>query len=205
MRSLCLLAGVVAAMPLCAQTPPDDVKLENQQVRVVQVTVNPHSQSAIRTHKMNRVLIYRDGGHIQLSGGDGRIEDLDVPEGDVRWSRAGEPYIMENLTDHPIRIVEIELKTGSGGHTPVSRIDPVAVDSRHYNMEFENDQVRVLRVRFGPHEQGVMHEHRLDRVVVYLTDQASTKAGSVRMAGAATHTEENAGDEPAELVAIELK
>jgi hypothetical protein len=204
MRSLSLVT-VVAVMPLCAQTPPEEVKLENPQVRVVLVTVNPHSQSAIRTHKMNRVVIYRDGGHIQISGGDGRIEDLDVPEGDVRWSRAGEPYITENLTDHPIRIVEIELKAGVGGPGKPSKTDPVAVDSRHYNMEFENDQVRVLRVRFGPYEKGVMHEHILDRVVVYLTDQASTKAGTVRMAGAATHTEENAGDEPAELIAVELK
>lgn len=205
MRSPSLLVIVVAALPLCAQTVPDEVKLENPQVRVVQMTVNPHSQSAIRTHKTNRVMIYRDGGHVQISGGDGRIEDLDVPEGDARWSRAGEPYIMENLTDHPIRIVEIELKAGAGGHAAVSKMDPAAVDSRHYNMEFENDQVRVLRVHFGAHEKGVLHEHVLDRVVVYLTDQASTKAGSVRMAGAATHTEENAGDEPAELIAVELK
>ncbi|HWE50930.1 MAG TPA: hypothetical protein VG273_14145, partial [Bryobacteraceae bacterium] len=203
-RSLFLLVTAVA-LPLWAQTPADEIKLENGDVRVVQVTIAPHSQSTIRTHKMNRVLIYRDGGHIQLSGGDGRIEDLDVPEGDVRWSRAGEPYITENLTDHPIRIVEIELKKGSGGQVTISKIDPAKVDSRHYNMEFENDQVRVLRVHFGPHEKGVMHEYVLDRVVVYLTDQANTKAGFVRMAGPAKHTEENDADTPVELIAVELK
>lgn len=203
MRFLAILS-LLAALPLCAQTA-DEVKLDNAQVRVVQVTVEPHGQSAVRTHTMNRVLVYRDGGHIQLSGGDGRVEDLDVQAGDVRWSRAGEPYITENLTDHSLRVLEIELKTQYGGKTALSKLDVVAVDPRHYEMEFENDQVRVLRIRFGPHEKGVLHEHILDRVVVYLTDQASIKAGTVRMAGAAIHTEENAGDAPAELIAVELK
>ena len=31
--------------------------------------------------------------------------------------------------------------------------DPVHVDLRHYTVEFENDQVRVLRIRYGPHEK----------------------------------------------------
>jgi hypothetical protein len=203
MRLVAVLS-LLSAFPLIAQAPYE-VKLETPQVRVIQVNVDAHSQSAIRTHTMNRVLVYRDGGHIQLSGGDGRIEDLDVQAGDARWSRAGEPYITENLSDHAIRIIEIELKAGSGGKMALSKLDPVAVDSRHYTMEFENDQVRVLRVHYGPHEKGVLHEHILDRVVVYLTDQASTKAGAVRIAGAGTHTEENDGDAPAELIAVELK
>ena len=28
--------------------------------------------------------------------------------------------------------------------------DPVIVDSNHYKVEFENDQVRVLRIKYGP-------------------------------------------------------
>jgi hypothetical protein len=35
--------------------------------------------------------------------------------------------------------------------------DPVHVDPRHYTVEFENDQVRGLRIRYGPHEKSVMH------------------------------------------------
>jgi hypothetical protein len=202
--ALPIIPLILAALPLRAQTP-EEIKLDNPQVRVIQVTVGPHSQSAIRTHTMNRVLVYRDGGHIQLEGGDGRLEDLTVTAGDVQWSRGGEPYITENLSDNPIRVIEIELKARPGGAARISKLDPVGVDPRHYNMEFENDQVRVLRVRFGPHDKGVLHEHILDRVVVYLTDQATVKAGYVRIAGAGTHTEENAGDEPTEQIAVEIK
>ena len=30
--------------------------------------------------------------------------------------------------------------------------DAVKVDPQHYKVEFENDQVRVLRIHYGPHE-----------------------------------------------------
>ena len=37
--------------------------------------------------------------------------------------------------------------------------DPVKVDPTHYKVEFENKQVRVLRISYGPHEKSVMHGH----------------------------------------------
>ena len=48
--------------------------------------------------------------------------------------------------------------------------DPVKVDSKHYKVEFENDQVRVLRIHYGPHEKSVMHAHP-NAVAVFLADQ----------------------------------
>ena len=30
--------------------------------------------------------------------------------------------------------------------------DPIAVDAKHYSVEFENDKVRVLRIKYGPRE-----------------------------------------------------
>jgi hypothetical protein len=72
-------------------------------------------------------------------------------------------------------------------------------------VEFENEHVRVLRVHYEPREKGQMHEHILNRVVVYLNDQPGAKADDVRVAGAATHAEENASDQPADRIAVELK
>ncbi len=37
--------------------------------------------------------------------------------------------------------------------------DPTVVDAKHYTVEFENDQVRVLRISYAPGEESVMHEH----------------------------------------------
>jgi len=35
----------------------------------------------------------------------------------------------------------------------------VTPDSEHYTIEFENEYVRVLRIHYGPHEQGNIHNH----------------------------------------------
>jgi hypothetical protein len=56
-----------------------------------------------------------------------------------------------------------------------------------------------------PREKGQTHEHILNRVVLYLNDQTAAKADDVRMAGAATHAEENTSDQPADRIAVELK
>src|SRR5665213_2786666 len=47
--------------------------------------------------------------------------------------------------------------------------DPVKVDPKHYKVIFENSQVRVLHIHYGPHETSVMHVHP-DGVVTYLSD-----------------------------------
>src|SRR5260370_34060839 len=47
--------------------------------------------------------------------------------------------------------------------------DPVKVDPNHYKVEFENAQVRVLRIHYGAHEKSVMHSHPAS-VRVFLTD-----------------------------------
>jgi hypothetical protein len=33
------------------------------------------------------------------------------------------------------------------------------VDPKHYKVELENEQVRVLRINYGAHEKSVMHSH----------------------------------------------
>ncbi len=95
--------------------------------------------------------------------------------------------------------------------------DPVKVDPKHYKVEVENDQVRVLRIKIGPHEKAPMHEHPAS-VAVWLTDangkitaaggkpeEFHTKAGQVEWEGAVKHAGENLSDKPFELIQIELK
>jgi hypothetical protein len=40
-----------------------------------------------------------------------------------------------------------------------TRQDPVQLDPEHYRVELENEKVRILRIRYGPHEKSVMQEH----------------------------------------------
>jgi quercetin dioxygenase-like cupin family protein len=182
----------------------DNVRIDNARVRVLAVTEQPGHRGALHEHPVNRVMVYLDSGHmIEISGG--KKHELDFKAGEVRWSPAGGPHTVEYVADHPIRIVEVELKGKPTGSGKTSELDPLKVDSRHYSLLFENDEARALRVRFGPNEKGVLHEHALPHVVVYLTDQARGKAGEVRFDEPMTHTEQNPLDHSVERIAIDVK
>lgn len=100
---------------------------------------------------------------------------------------------------------------------PAKAQDPVNVDSKHYKVEFENDQVRVLRITYGPHEKSVMHKHPAS-VAIFLTDgqvrftlpdgktqDVPVKAGVAQWDAGGKHLPENMGDKPFELILVELK
>ena len=137
----------------------------------------------------------------------------------MKWSPASGMHVSEITSDQPVTMIEVELKKPGGPAAPVnSALDPVKVDPREYHVEFENSQVRVLRVKIGAHQKVPLHEHSLNRVVVYLTDQDATmttpdgktetaqhKAGDVSAAGKTRHREENLRDGPFEAVVVELK
>jgi quercetin dioxygenase-like cupin family protein len=95
--------------------------------------------------------------------------------------------------------------------------DPVKVDTKHYTVEFENSQVRVLRIKVGPKEKSVMHEHP-NAVAIFLTDASgrfsfptaapqdfTSKAGNVLWTPGIVHSPENTSDQPFEVILVELK
>jgi hypothetical protein len=181
-------------------------KLDTPQARVYVATLQPHAPSPSPAgHATNRVLVYLDDGVMTRQEGSGPVETIAFHRGDVRWRPASGGYVAENTSDHPIRILEIDLKGKPSGPLPATKLDAPAVDPAHYKVDFENEQVRVLRVHFGPHDKGAEHEHMLNRVVIYLNDQTAAKADDVRMSGAAVHAEQNDADTPADRIAVELK
>jgi len=95
--------------------------------------------------------------------------------------------------------------------------DAVKADPKHYTVVSENDDVRILRVHYGPHEKSAMHSHPKS-VAVFLTDSKahftlsdgktqdmSVKAGESVYTPAGTHLPENTGDKDMELILVELK
>jgi hypothetical protein len=180
-------------------------KLDTPQARVYVATLLPHMPSrSANGHATNRVLLYLDDGVMTRQEGTD-TQTIAFRRGDLRWRPASGAYVAENTSNHPIRILEVDLKGPPGGAAPVSQLDPTVVDERHYKILFENDQVRVLRVHYDAHDTGALHQHLLNRIVVYLNDQPGAKADDVRMSGPATHTEQNTSDQPADRIAIELK
>jgi hypothetical protein len=103
--------------------------------------------------------------------------------------------------------------------------DPLKTLPHAYKLEFENEWVRVVRVRYAPHEKLPAHEHTpTASAYVYLNDggpvvfnhidkdygavtRPATKAGSFRIyRGLQEHHEvENKSDLPSEFLRVEFK
>jgi hypothetical protein len=95
--------------------------------------------------------------------------------------------------------------------------DGVAADPEHYTVEFENDKVRIIRIKYGPGEKSVMHTHG-PNAAVFLTANAvrfhlpdgtsvdtTSVAGATQWSDSEKHLPENLSDDPLEVVLVELK
>jgi quercetin dioxygenase-like cupin family protein len=96
--------------------------------------------------------------------------------------------------------------------------DHAKVDPEHVKIVSENQQVHVLRYRYGPHTKSAQHSHPNNTVDVALTkgkvrlispDGTSVvhdvEAGTVNINPASTHIVENLGDTVFEGLSIEPK
>jgi quercetin dioxygenase-like cupin family protein len=198
---------------------PSGTLFENDQVRVIRAFEKPHVKGKFHAHAQNRVLIYLQAGRQRFEYQDGRPPEVfNWQTGQVKWSPASGMHSPEVISGDAFNIVEIELKKPGTGKTITSNLDPVKTDPGHYKLEFENPQVRVLRVKIEAHGTAPMHEHSLNRITVFLTDQKfrvkdsqgeikimKHKAGDAVWGTPTIHTEDNLSNEPFEVVAIELK
>jgi quercetin dioxygenase-like cupin family protein len=95
--------------------------------------------------------------------------------------------------------------------------DPVTVDPKHYKIELENEQVRVLRVNYGAHEKSEMHSHP-NSVAIFQndthckftfpdgkTEEHRFRAGETLFTPAGSHLPENLSNQPIDLILVELK
>ena len=100
---------------------------------------------------------------------------------------------------------------------PALAQDPVKVDPQHYKLEFENANVRVLRVKISAGEKSIMHRHP-NAVAIFQTsgrskftfpdgksEERDIVAGQVIWTPATIHQPENIGSDGFEVILVELK
>jgi len=219
MRNATLLIPLLVTMAprLLAQGP--QTLIENDQVRVLKAVDKPHNKGAIHEHKLNRVMVYLTPGRQEITPQGGKTAVREFKAGEVTWSPASGMHESEVTSDAPLTIIELEVKKpGDPAKAVKNKLDPVKILPNHYRVEFENSQVRVVRVKIGAHQKVALHEHVLNRVVVYLTDQKGTmttedgktdtaqhKAGEASWGTPTRHREENLLDTPFEAVVVEFK
>ena len=190
--------------------------IDNDFVRVLDVTESTNVKGRPHEHRMNRVMIYLNAGKQQLEYADGTKKVLHFKAGTPLWSPASGTHTSQNLGG-PFRVIEIELKNKPGAPKMLP-LDPVKLAPQNYKVEIDEPQVRVIRARIPGRGQVPMHEHGPNRVVVFLTDahvrvidaagaatELNAKAGETRWSGAAKHREENLSEQPFEVIAVEVR
>lgn len=216
---LSLLTMVLLAQRPVAPPKTHNVLIENAYVKVIRAMNHPGDKSRMHKHDVNRVMIHLDAGVMRIAHEDGKIDDIKFQPGDVRWDPAGGMHTSENIGGGEFHMIQVELKKpGPGSPAAWPKLDPVAADPEHHKVEFENDQVRVIRQKVDPKTKTPLHEHVLPRVTVYLTEQrvftslASGRgssfvnpAGKVSWGERAQHSERNTGTAPFEVILVEIK
>ena len=222
MRAFLFLAVTVLAAPIARAQDPVQVDskhykvlLENDQVRVLRIHYNPGEKSVMHEHPA-AVVVFLNSSKAKFTFPDGTsTTEGGGKAGAVRFTDAGK-HIPQDIGTTPIEAVLVELKAKSGSSSAVS-LDPVKVDSARHKVELENDRVRVLRVKFKPHDKTKEHEHP-NAVAIHLTDvkakftlpdgktrEGGGKRGEVIWAVGEKHSVSNLSARPAEIILVELK
>jgi len=230
MRLLTWITALMSGLALaCAGTSPavaqdldsvtadaahHKVEFENDQVRVVRYTIPPGGKTANHSHPNNVNILLTDL-NAKFTTPDGKTTEVHGKAGSAAW-RGATTHVVENTGDKPIAGILVEPKKPSSA-LPAGAQDVVAADPKHSKVEFENDQVRVIRYHFDPGDKSPMHGHP-DNVQVLLTDSQanittpdgktapiSGKAGDARWRPAGQHSVENTGNKPFEGILVEMK
>ena len=198
--------AVCGAAVLAFAVEPGASLIDNEYAKVVRALEKPHVKGSVHDHKVNRVMVYMQNGRQRFDYQDGRASaTFNWKAGQVVWSKAEGMHSPEVVSDDPFNIVEVELKKPGSGR-PISRArDVLTVDPRHYDLEFENDQVRVLRLKLSPHESTAALPHPLNRIAVFMTATGDHKAGDAIWQTAGEYKDENPGANAIEMVLIEVK
>jgi hypothetical protein len=216
-----LMAGLVAFGSAWAQDPakvsPDHykVELENEYVRVLRSTGPGHAHIPMHSHPVN-IVVYLTDADVRVIGPDRVAKDSHRKRGEAIWN-GEQNHERVNLSDKPYELIQVEIKERRTTSASSEKLDPVKLLPQQFSIVFENERVRVVRVKRGARAGAVMHQHP-PYVAVMLTDlhakntnadgttrMAQRKAGDVTFSPATQHLEANLADHPFEAVLVEIK
>jgi quercetin dioxygenase-like cupin family protein len=211
----CLAASSAFAQdPVTVDPKHYKVMLDNDQVRVLKIQYGAKEKSVMHEHP-GSVVVFLTNSNVQFTLPDGSKVKGGGKAGDVQFADAGK-HLPQNMGAAAMQGVLVELKGGPAGSAKVT-LDPVKVDPTRHKVVFENDRVRVLRVKFKAHDKTKEHEHP-NGVAVYLTDvkakftladgktrEGGGKRGEVTWAVAEKHSVQNMTAKPADIILVELK
>lgn len=210
-----------AGVALChAQDPvkiaPDNYKvtLDNENVRVCNVTVKPGGKVASHSHP-DHVVYAISGGKMKFTYPDGKSKDIEIKSGEALFIKA-ETHQGENTGSTELKMVVFELKkpAGSTGKAPAGD-DQMKAAGDISKVLLENDRIRLIEARMKAGSKMASHTHpgyvtyalsdaKAKLTVGDKTNEKTMTAGQAMWSEATTHSVENVGADTHTLV-LEVK
>ena len=197
-----------------------DVKVDNDYVRITESTQAPGAALEISPRSNSRLLIAVGAGDVAMESSGNRAQQHWMA-GHAIWIGAGETLLLKNAGQVPLQLAEVDLKApASGGHAALNpKLDPIVIDPEHNIPVLDNDQIRVFRSWREPGATEKMHEHvGKGRIAVLLTGLDATvktgdgavavsraAQGDVLWSGPVVHATTNLSSQKFEMLIVEVK
>jgi beta-alanine degradation protein BauB len=195
----------------------------NEQVRVFNVEVAPHSETLMHWHRHDYVFVTLGAADVVNAIKDKAPITLKLADGETRFSAASFAHVARNLSDQPFRNVTIELlQDGKLRQSPTKWDDDRGLEVLNGGTQeilWVNDGVRASEFELQPGGRTPMHHHAGPYLLVAVTDLALHKAvagqspGPVQLKsgevywvpGGDSHTLTNTGQQSAKFVTLEFQ
>ena len=210
-----LLTGTV-----CAQDPvklnPDAYKvaLENEYVRVLDITLKPGVEHPMHSHP-NAYIYFLSDGHLTMKHPEHGKRSVNVHKGRNFWS-GPETHSLDSNNAEQVRIVVFEIKkqVNKGNSVELAPHD-VAPDTN--SLIYENAFIRVTETITPPGGGGTLHEHismavySVTACKIEITDEdgnsriVELKPGMAIWSPPVKHRVKNIGETTTHLLHVEVK
>jgi len=213
-RSATLLAA--QAMPpdaVAAEPARYSVLHENDIAQMVRVKYPAGARSVMHSHPAGCAIFYKDAT-LKMTSSTGEVRTHDYRPSDVSCGDA-HSHMTENVGKET-EFIQVHLKnrktfdhlqTGRSLVYParITAPDPIDADPAHYFVQFENDVVRLARIKVPGGVKTPMHAHLAYCIVEIRDMETGVRAGDSSCGNAMAHESFNNAKSVNEAITIEFK
>jgi len=213
-RTATLVAAQAAPADAVTADPARySVLYENDVARLIRVKYPRGAKSVMHSHPAGCAIFYKDS-RFKMTTPSGESQTLENRAGDVSCSDAYS-HLPENVGgDTELVLFHLKnrktfdhLQTGRSLVIPSQPKvpDPIDVDPAHYSVQFENDVVRLTRIKVPGGVNTPMHAHSAYCIVEIRDMETGVKAGDASCGDAMAHASQNTAKTLNEAITIEFK
>ena len=208
-----LAAQAVPSDAVAADPARYSVLYENDVAQILRVKLPAGARSVMHSHPAGCVIFYRDAT-LKATSPTGEVRTHEFRAGDVSCSDA-HSHLPENV-GRDTEFVQVHLKnrktfdhlqTGRSLAYParIKAPDPIDADPAHYFVQFENDVVRLARIKVPGGVKTPMHADLAYCIVEIRDMETGVKAGDSSCGNAMAHESLNNAKSVNEAITIEFK